>query len=100
MSADRTFVRGEVAVAVRGPDSAAIRAQTPGGVAVFLADAGDAAAARAAAPADLVLIDGDVGLPDGWLERLRAALGDDGTVATVEAVAIGARPGERPLPPL
>jgi glycosyltransferase involved in cell wall biosynthesis len=101
MSEDPTLMRGGVAVVVRGDGAAlaAVREHTPAGVPV-LAISGDEAAARAVAPADLVLLDPGARVSTGWLDGLRAALGDDGTVATVSAVAVAGEPAAETLAPL
>lgn len=98
-----TLARGAVAVVVRGPEDAvtAARAHAPSGVPVLAIGGSDAEAAQLVAPADLVLVAPDVVVGPGWLDGLLAAAGDDGTVATVSALALpdGARAGDRPLRP-
>jgi glycosyltransferase involved in cell wall biosynthesis len=69
-----------VAVWVRGTDGAGVRARTPNAVA-FVERVEDAVG-------DVVVVGGDVRLGPGWLEGLLAARGDDGTVATVDAVVL------------
>src|SRR3954470_17314402 len=88
-----TFARGDVAVLARRQDVERVRAHTPAGVAVIGVDE----PADVAAPADLVLLGRDVRVDGDWLDALRAAAGDDGTVATVDAVVVA---GEAPVPPL
>jgi GT2 family glycosyltransferase len=44
------------------------------------------AAFASAAPADVVIVNSDVVVPAGWLDRLRAAAGSDGRVATVSTL--------------
>jgi glycosyltransferase involved in cell wall biosynthesis len=45
------------------------------------------AAMRAAAPADVALVNSDVVVTEGWLDGLRAAAADDSRIATVSALA-------------
>jgi glycosyltransferase involved in cell wall biosynthesis len=63
-----------------------VRAHTPADVPVTIGSGERAASATA--PADLVLLDADVWIGPGWLDGLLAARGDDGTVATVDAVLL------------
>jgi glycosyltransferase involved in cell wall biosynthesis len=89
MSSPGSFARGQVVVVVGGGAEAlaAARAHTPQDAPVLELGGGDDAAA-AVAPADLVLVAGDVRVGPGWLAPLRAAAGEDGTVATAAAVAV------------
>ena len=48
------------------------------------------ASVEAAGPADVIVIDAGVAVPDGWLEALLAARVTDGTVATISAVTADA----------
>jgi len=79
---------------------AAVRGVTPESATVIVATRDEAAATTGRD--DVILVGAGVRLTPGWLDALLAALGDDGTVATVDAVvldvaepAVAETPGSR-----